>query len=128
MVNEQTQEVNEQTQEKIVDANTGLNDFIQITDKAIYLAIQNWRTVVETIGQPPKDFVKFKADVWKFGDKKEALTVLTDKPKVFSTTHVDFRKKINVLLSIYKPSELVLIRAKVVDATKKPVVYDVELA
>lgn len=118
----------EQIPEKIVDANTGLNDFIQITDKATFLAIQNWRTVVETIGTPPKDFVKFKADVWKHGDRKDALNVCVEKPKQFSTTHVDFRKKINALLSIYKPSELILIRAKVVDATKKPVVYDVELA
>lgn len=118
----------EQKQEKIVDAMTGLNDFIVLTNKAQYLSLMNWRTVIEKIGTPPKDYVKFKADVWKYGDSKDLLTVCTDKPKQFSSTHVDFRKKINVLLENKKPSEQVLIRAKVVDSTAKPVIYDVEFA
>ena len=120
----------EKGQEKMVDANTGLNDFIVLTEKALYLSLTNWKTVEETrvVDNKEKVFIKFKADVWKYGDSKELLNICADKPKQFSTTHTDFRKKVNAILADKKPSDSVLIRAKVINASSKPVIYDVEVA
>lgn len=116
--------------EKIVDAKTGLNERIELTDKPTYLSIMNWRTVEEANKKNPaeKPFIKFKTDVWKYGDSKDLLNVCTDTPKLFETTHVDLRRKLNVALENRKPSEQVLIRVKIVDAKAKPIIYDLEVA
>lgn len=114
----------------VVDPNTGLNDYIQITDKAQYLSIKNWETVSEPNRKDPtsKPFIKFVADVWKYGESKDLLNVCADKPKQFESTHIDLRRKLNALLEDKDKNVEVLIRVKVVDATKKPIVYDVEVA
>ena len=115
--------------ETIVDAKTGLNERIELNEKPTYLSLTNWRTVSEPNKKNPqeKPFIKFKADVWKYGESKDLLNVCMDSPKLFETTHVDLRRKLNAALEYRKASDQVLIRVKIVDAKAKPIIYDLEV-
>lgn len=118
----------ETTKEKIVEMDTGLNDYIDVGTTRVWMSLTNWRTVEEPNKKNPDDrpFIKFKADVFKYGDSKTLLNVCGDKPKLFETTHVDFRKKINEILKTKVKSDAVLIGAKVVGTEGKKVLYDIE--
>ena len=118
----------EQTKEKVVEMDTGLNEYIEIGQTRVWISLTNWRTVEEPNPKKPdeKPFVLFKADVWKYGDNKGLLNVCTDKPKLFKTSHVDFRKKINEILKTKQKSDVVLIGAKVTGTSGKMIMYDIE--
>ena len=114
--------------EKIVPENTGLDSkFVTLEPgKALYFEFNNWRTV-EEIDATGKPYNKWKADVHKYGESLQLMNVCTS-PKIFSSSHVDFRKKINLLLAGKDKSFKFTIRVKIVDDKAKPIKYDVEFA
>lgn len=114
--------------EIVVEMDKGLNDYLEVTSTRLWMSLTNWRTVSEANKKDPSQnpFILFRADVWKFGDSKELLNVL-QKPKIFETSHVDFRKKINEILKTKKNSESVLIGAKTVGTSGKMILYDIEV-
>jgi len=121
----------EKQTEIVVDMDTGLNDYLEIGTNRMWMSLTNWRTVQEANKKDPtqKPFILFRADVWKYGESKDLLNVVsTTAPKIFETSHVDFRKKINEILKTRKPSDAVLIGVKTVGTSGKMILYDIEVA
>lgn len=112
--------------EKIVNPETGLNDFIEFSDKFLYVEMENWRTVSEP-NKDGKELIKFRADVWKFGEDKALMNVCPENPKLLSLTHVEFRKQINKIVEGKDPKTPLMIRAKTIGKEGNKLLYLVEL-
>lgn len=122
----------EQTQEKIVDSNSGL-DFKRIDlkheeylNKPRYFTVKNWRTVEKEINGKPA--FEWKADVVKYGDSVSLMNVVLNNSKELAESATSFRVSVNKLLETKQPQVEVLLRVKYSGKENGRHKFDVEIA